>query len=208
MRLTLVAALVALAVGSSPVHAASLGGMGKAIFGNAFDFKKANLDKVPVNAIKVGKLEVVLQRTRLNEIRKAYGGTIQRQGDGSERADWLCYYADGANVWFVANALGGFEFVMMVAAEAAKKPGAGCEDAPADFAVPSFGVPGLGAGIAELKDTFGSAPVRSGKISYRADEPGADALGTANNAQYIGYVVSGKKVTGIGIGETSVQIAK
>jgi len=61
---------------------------------------------------------------------------------------------------------------------------------------------------ADLKAAFGSMPAKSGKVSYRADEPGADALGTANNAQYIGYVIKGGKVAGMGVGETSVQIAK
>lgn len=207
MRLTLAAALVVLALGVSPASAASLNGMGKAIFGNAFEFKKANLKTVPVEAIDAGGLKVVLQRTKLKDVQKAFGGTIQREGEAAGRADWLCYGAEGANVWFISNALGGYEFVMIVAAETAKKPAAGCDAAPAGLTVPNFGIPGLGAPTAELKAAFGSASAKGGKLSYRADEPGADALGTANNAQYIGYTIGGGKVTGVGVGETSVQIA-
>ena len=207
MTLRLAAALLALTALASPVSAAQLGGMGAAIYGNAFDFKKANLEKVPVDAVEVAGLKVVLQRTKLKDIQKVLGGTIQRQGEGATRADWLCYAGEGQNVWFIANSLGGYEFVMMVAAEATGKAAVGC-DASDKLGTVNFGIPGLGAASADLKARFGAAPAKSGKVSYRADEPGADALGTANNAQYLGYVLSGGKVTGIGVGETSVQIAK
>jgi len=208
MNLRIAAALAfSLAAIASPVAAAQLGGMGAAIYGNAFSFKKANLDTVPVQSIEVGGLKVVLQRTKLKDIQKVLGGTIQRQGEGASRADWLCYAGGGQNVWFIANSLGGYEFVMMVAAEASGKAAGGC-DASDKLGALKFGIPGLGASSAELKTAFGAAPAKSGKVSYRADEPGADALGTAMNAQYIGYTLAGGKVTGIGIGETSVQMAK
>jgi hypothetical protein len=201
MRLSTAVLLATLVLGAAPATAASLGGMGKTIFGNSFNFARANIEKAPVKAIGVGKLNVQLQRTKLKDVQKAFGGTIQNEGDGAGRADWLCYSTGGANVWFISNALGGFEFVMMVAAEAAKKPAAGCDVAPATFAVPSFGIPGLGASTADLRATFGVAS--GGKIAYRADRPG----GYSDIAQYIGYVIKSGKVAGIGIGETSVQTA-
>jgi hypothetical protein len=198
MRLSTAAILSALLLAVTPASAASLGGMGAAIFGNGFDFRKANLEKPPVGAIVVGKQKVKLQSTKLKDIQKAFGGTLQRQGEDASRADWLCYRTDGANVWFISNALGGFEFVMMVAAEAANKPAAGCDPAPAGFTLPDFGVPGLGASTADLKAQFGAAS--GSKVSYRSDRPG----GYADVAQYIGYVLKGGKVAGIGVGETSV----
>jgi hypothetical protein len=172
--------------------------MGQAIYGNSFNFSKANLDKPAVKQIVVGKLAVTLQRTKLKDVQKAFGGTLQSSGEGATRADWLCYAAEGANVWFISNALGGYEFVMMVAAEtgpAAK----GCDAAPAGLTAPNFGIPGLGAATADLKATFGAAS--GNKIAYRNDRPG----GYTNVAQYIGYVIKGGKVAGIGVGETSVQ---
>ena len=105
---------------------------------------------------------------------------------------------DGDFAIVISNALGGFEFVMMVAAEAGR-PANGCDPAPAGFALPNFGVPGIGASTAVLKAAFGAAS-GSGKITYRSDRPG----GYANIAQYIGYVLKGGKVAGIGVGETSV----
>lgn len=200
MRLIAAAALAALALGTGSVQAAQLGGMGQMIFGNSFNFSKANLQQAPVKQISVGKLGVTLQRTKLKDVQKAFGGTIQTEGEGGGRADWICYAAEGANVWFISNALGGYEFVMMVAAEAGK-PAKGCDAAPAGLASPDFGVPGLGAGTAELKATFGAAS--GSKIAYRADRPG----GYSDVAQYIGYVIKGGKVAGIGVGETSVPTA-
>lgn len=198
MKLRLAVLCLAIATAITPVSAAQLGGMGQAIYGNSFNFSKANLDKPAVKQITVGKLSVTLQRTKLKDVQKALGGTLQTSGEGGSRADWLCYGADGNNVWFISNALGGYEFVMMVAAEtgpAAK----GCDAAPAGFTAPNFGIPGLGASTDELKTTFGAAS--GNKIAYRNDRPG----GYTNVAQYIGYVMKGGKVAGIGVGETSVQ---
>jgi hypothetical protein len=197
MRFPTAALLAALVLTVTPAAAASLGGMGAAIFGNGFNFDKANLDKPPVSAIQVGKQKVTLQSTKLKDIQKAFGGTLQQTGDGPARADWLCYGTEGGTVWFISNALGGFEFVMMVAAEAGK-PSAACDPAPAGLAFPNFGIPGIGASTADLKASFGKAS--GGKIGYRADRAG----GYANIAQYIGYVIKGGKVAGVGVGETSV----
>jgi len=198
MNLRLAALAFAALASVVPVSAAQLGGMGQAIYGNSFNFSKVNLDKPAVKQIAVGKLTVTLQRTKLKDVQKAFGGTLQTSGEGSGRADWLCYGADGANVWFISNSLGGYEFVMMVAAESG--PAAkGCDAAPAELGSPNFGIPGLGASTADLKTTFGAAS--GNKIAYRNDRPG----GYTNVAQYIGYVLKGGKVAGIGVGETSVQ---
>ncbi len=198
MTLRLAAVCLAFVAAVTPVAAAQLGGMGAQIFGNGFNFSKANLEKAPIKQIAAGKLGITLQRTKLKDVQKAFGGTLQTAGEGASRADWLCYAADGANTWFISNALGGYEFVMMVAAEAG--PAAkGCDAAPTGFTTPDFGIPGLGASTADLKATFGAAS--GNKLAYRNDRPG----GYTNVAQYIGYVLKGGKVAGIGVGETSVQ---
>lgn len=191
-----IAALICALAGSAA--GAELSGMGANIFGNYFNFAKANLPQAPVSSIDVGGMSVKLQSTRLVDIQKRFGGTLQ--GDGGA-ATWLCYHTGDANTWFVSNALGGQEFVMMVAVEASTKMPRDCEPASEKFSVPSFGIPGIGASTAELKATFGAAS--GSKIAYRNDRPG----GYADIAQYIGYVVKGGKVVGIGVGETSVPTA-
>jgi len=214
MRLAFSAALLAAIALASPTYAAGLSGMGANLFGNYFNFgSKPNIPSAPVRAITAGPLRMELQHTKLAQVKKLFGGTIMSQGENKTLVNWLCYHTDGsdkspaANTWFIANILGGGEFIMIVAVQAASPgqiPG-DCVAAPKNFQVPNLGIPGLGASAADLKAKFGAAS--GSKIGYRADEPGADALGTALNAQYIGYILSGGRVTGYGAGETSVPVA-
>jgi hypothetical protein len=196
MRIKLAVALLAALALSTPVQAAGLSGMGAAIFGNSFNFKKANLDKAPVNSIKAGKLNIGLQTTKLRDVQRAFGGTLQSNGD----ATWLCYHAADTNTWFISNAFGGQEFVMMVAVEANTKTPGDCE-ASESFTPPVFDVPGIGSKLADLKAHFGAA--NGSKIAYRADRPG----GYSDIAQYLGYQLKGGTVSGIGVGETSIPTA-
>jgi hypothetical protein len=182
---------------AAPAYAAGLSGMGDMIFGNSFNFKKANLDKAPVNSITAGKLKVGLQTTKLKEVQKAFGGTLQSDGD----ATWLCYHAEDTNTWFISNAFGGQEFVMMVAVEVNTKMPGDCEEPNAKFKPVVFDVPGVGAKLADLKAHFGAAS--GSKVAYRADRPG----GYSDIAQYLGYVLKGGTVTAIGVGETSIPTA-
>lgn len=201
MRVALPLSLVAALLLATPTFA-GLTGMGANLFGNYFSFPKPNLDKPPVNTISAGSLKLELQHTKLKDVAKAFGGTIYSQGEGSGRATWLCYATEDANTWFISNALGGFEFVMIVAVEASGgKAAADCDTPNAKFKLPDMGIPGLGASTDDLKAAFGAA--RGGKIAYRADV--LSPMGTANTAQYIGYVLKGGKVTGYGAGESGVQ---
>ena len=76
----------------------------------------------------------------------------------------------------------------------------------ADLGIPDYGIPGLGASLDQLKAHFGSATVGShSDVSYRVDRPARDGLGTADDAQYVGYIVRGGRVVGVGAGETTAQ---
>ena len=209
MRLRFAAAvLLSTLAFAAPADAAGLSGMGLNLFGNYFHFgNKPNLPKPPVKTITAGSLKMTLQHTKLSDIRKAFGGTIQSQGENKTLVNWLCYQTDGANptdTWFISNILGGGEFVMIVAVQAASagRVPADCEPASKKFSAPNLGIPGIGASTDDMRAAFGAAS--GNNIAYRADEPGADALGTAYNAQYIGYIMSGGRVVGYGAGETSV----
>ena len=101
MRLKLAATALAIVLAATAAaEAAKLSGMGANIFGSYFNFAKANLPKAPVATITVGGLKVKLQGTKLAEIQKRFGGTLQKSGDGASGASWLCYHAGGANTWF------------------------------------------------------------------------------------------------------------
>jgi len=214
---TLVAATASAALlimTGTALAAGGLSGMGANLFGNYFHFGSPNLTKPMVRGITAGGMHITLQHTKLADIRKVFGGTIQTQGDDKSIARWLCYQTDGkkgpaTDTWFISNVLGGGEFVMIVAVQEAPMGGmpADCEKAPAKFTAPNLGIPGIGASSSELKAAFGGV-VGGSKVTYRADEPGADAIGTANNAQYIAYILSGGQVTAYGAGETSVPNLK
>ncbi len=209
MRITpllVAAASLALAL---PAAAAELSGMGANLFGNYFHFGQPNLNAQAVRTITAGPLKMTLQHTKLTDIRKAFGGTILSEGDDKTLAKWLCYQTDGkhgpaTDTWFISNILGGGEFVMIVTVQLAPMGGmpADCVAAPAKFSAPEMGIPGIGASLSDLKAAFGAAS--GSNITYRYDEPGADALGTAFNAQYLAYMMQGGKVVGYGAGETSV----
>ena len=194
MRLAFSAAFIAALALAAPAHAAGLSGIGADLFGNYFHFpNKSNIAKPAVRTITAGPLHMQLQHTKLEQIKRFFGGTIRSQGSEKSLANWLCYHTDGsgkapaANTWFISNILGGGEFVMIVAEQVASPgqiPG-DCDPAPKNFQLPDLGIPGLGSSSSQLQSTFGMASM-GGAIAYRADAPGADALGTANNAQYIG----------------------
>jgi len=216
MRLgaAVIAVLASIAAGSAHAEEGRLSGLGANLFGNSFfHFGEANLKSPPVAAIEVGHARIQLQHTRLVDIQKMFGGTIYDEAGGTGAAHWLCYLTEGAKgsaakVWFMSNSLGGGEFVMMVAIQAtsARDLGGDCSPAPAGFEIPQMGIPNLGATTADLKAHFGSAPMGShSDVSYRSDRPARDGLGTATDAQYLGYVVSHGVVTGVGVGETSAQ---
>lgn len=196
MRPILLIAAALVLLGTPAAFAQSLSGMGANIFGNYFNFSSANLPAPPISTIRAGNMQIKLQGTRLAEVRRQFGGTIMSSGD----ATWLCYHSGDANTWFISNALGGQEFVMMVAVEAATRRPGDCE-AVDGFRTPDLGIPGLGASTADLQAAFGAAS--GNKVAYRNDRPG----GYADIAQYIGYTLRSGRVTGIGVGETSVPTA-
>ena len=189
---------------SAQAEQGRLGGMGANLFGNSFfHFGEANLKGFPVSSVRAGKVRIDLQHTRLSDVQRTYGGTIYEEGEGLGIARWLCYQGPQSTTWFMSNSLGGGDFIMMVATQAGGACGC-CDAAPANFSPPELGIPGLGASLAQRKATFGGAPLGShSDVSYRSDRPARDGLGTATAAQYIGYVVRGGTVVGVGVGETT-----
>ena len=174
---------------------AGLSGMCAKIQGNFFSFPKANLETKPVTKITAGTAKIDLQHTRLAALKQAFGGTVQSDGD----ATWVCYFLDDTATWFISNALGGQEFVMMVAVQATSSKPSDCEEPNAKFKVPVMDAPGIGATTAELKEKFGFAG-GGAKVTYRSDRPG----GYSDVAQYLGYSMRSGKVVGFGVGETSI----
>ena len=53
-----------------------------------------------VSRIRVSKLLVVLEETKMTDVQKRLGGSFGHSGDASEALEWLCYYgADAEGRW-------------------------------------------------------------------------------------------------------------
>src|SRR6185312_3817666 len=104
MRLAFSAAFLAALAFAVPAHAAGLSGIGADLFGNYFHFpNKSNIAKPPVRGISAGPLHMQLQHTKLEQLRKLFGGTIRTQGSEKTLANWLCYHTDGSGKAPAAN---------------------------------------------------------------------------------------------------------
>jgi hypothetical protein len=72
---------------------------------------EANTKQDPVGPLKLGHLNVTLERTTLEEVITAIGaGSIKRQGDASESVAWICYTAKLPTIqriWLTSSELGG-----------------------------------------------------------------------------------------------------
>src|SRR6185312_10071971 len=95
-----IAALACLAAGSAQAAPGRLTGMGANLYGNSFfHFGTPNLKSFAVSSVTLGKVRISLQRTRLEEVQRVYGGTIYEEGGGMNLARWLCYQGPQATTW-------------------------------------------------------------------------------------------------------------
>jgi hypothetical protein len=94
----------------------------------------------PVRPLLLGALRVTLDGSTLADIRRAIGaGIAQRQGQGTDALDWLCYTVSDAapaqRLWLTSSELSRGRIDAAVAAElpAGAAPTAQCPDLPARF---------------------------------------------------------------------------
>lgn len=53
-----------------------------------------------VSTIRVSKILVILEETKMTDVKKRLGGSFGHRGDASDSLDWLCYYgADADGRW-------------------------------------------------------------------------------------------------------------
>jgi len=72
---------------------------------------KATVSKEMITNLRVEKTQVILEETRLDEVRKNLGGTIGSHGDASEALQWLCFRGSDAKgkwaLWLESSEMGG-----------------------------------------------------------------------------------------------------
>lgn len=148
----------------------------------ALDLPKAvhpTLHAAPVQAITAGSLGIQLEVTRLDAVKKQFGGVVRGAGDAGDAVTWLCYAGKNAEqqpvvYWFASNdeMSGDYHEVTQVAVQAnpSGKAPAGCGDAPSALTEINFGVPSVGSALDVVAKHFGMAkPDAKGYLSYASE---------------------------------------
>jgi hypothetical protein len=172
------------------------------------------LDFVPGTVL--GAMSLVFEKTRLDDLQKAFGGTLHAQGDAGNGVTWLCFTQHAATkadtpktVWFTSTnemADTGYTLSMVVVQNVDAAKVSGCATAPAALSFPSFGVPALGVSLNDLKQKFGSARRdRQGNVYFNSTRPTNDGSGMSIY-QSAGYFVNKKGVvTGFALSQVTTD---
>jgi len=64
-----------------------------------------------ITTLRIGKVPIILEETRLKDVEKNLGGTIGSRGDASEALQWLCFHGSDADgrwaLWLETSEMGG-----------------------------------------------------------------------------------------------------
>jgi len=170
------------------------------------------LSTAPVQAITVGPFNIELEVTRLDAVKKQFGGTIRGAGDAAKAVTWLCYA--GKNTaqmpvvyWFASNdeMSGDHHEVTQIAVQS--NPGGiapnGCRDAPTSLIEINFGVPSVGSTLDDVVKHFGPGkPDPKGYLSY-ATEVAVKEPKDGTVTQSVQYRVRGGVVTTVSVSQVS-----
>jgi hypothetical protein len=134
MSLSQIAFAVALFI--APAVSAADGGMPPPTWGDGSVSATTSHD--PVVPLRMGSMEVTLEKTSLKEVQSTIGaGTIYSHGDASEALAWLCYTVSTSNpkqrLWLSSGEMGGLKIIDGVAAEVIPtnvNPSADCPELP------------------------------------------------------------------------------
>ena len=112
----------------------------------------------PVVPLRMGSLEVTLEKTSLKEVQSTIGvGKIYSHGDASEALAWLCYTVSTSNpkqrLWLSSGEMGGLTIIDGVSAVAIPtnvSPSADCPELPQRY-MPLRFANGIWLGASEMK---------------------------------------------------------
>jgi hypothetical protein len=151
-----------------------------------------------------GGAPLVLEKSRLDDFQKTDGGLLHSQGDTGQGVSWLCYTqhartkADTPHTAWLTSTNGaanvGHTLSMVVVQNVDASKVGGCATAPSGFILPTFGIPGLGSTLAELRTHFGKLHRdRQGNVYFDSTRPVGDGSGQSVY-QSLGYIVTRKGV--------------
>jgi hypothetical protein len=142
------------------------------------------LARDPTSVLRLGEIDVVLEKTTLREAMAAVGaGRIDQSGDAGDSVHWVCYtwQAGGQRLWLSSGELSGGEVIDTITAigfaGTAMETNA-CPELPAKATpVRLASGPWLGATASELQAAFGgAAPGDHGSYAYQAKSGEFDVL--------------------------------
>lgn len=126
------------------------------------------------DGMRIGKLQIGLETSRLSDLASSFGGTEQHWGEAGEAASWLCYTEGAQTLWFYADSEMGSGTVTGIGIDArdAAPAGASCTDFPGAHMDVDFDAPLIGASADEVRARFGpSAADARGWFRYWSFTP-------------------------------------
>jgi hypothetical protein len=157
--------------------------------------------------IHAGSLDIVLEKTSLFDVQRAFGGTLQHEGDAGEATEWLCYaglnaHGEPALFWFSSGEMGGAEESILSVAQQSNPGGTlpdGCANAPRELTHIDVGVPGVDATLGDVTSHVGAAkPDANGHFHYAASYPSSQSK-DFTVTQTLVYTTKKNVITGVAI---------
>jgi len=166
--------------------------------------------------LSLASTPLLLERTTLDQVQAADGGLLHTQGDGDSTVTWLCYTRHAPTkadtpmtMWLIADGnkapkLHVVSRVVVENVDAAKV--SGCATAEKAVAFPTFGVPAIGASLAEIKTRFGTLiRDRQHNAYYNSTRPLNDGSGQSVY-QTLGYLIDkSAHVTGVALSQMTTD---
>jgi hypothetical protein len=157
--------------------------------------------------VRAGSLDIVLEKTSLFDVQRAFGGTLQHEGDAGEATEWLCYagpnaHGEPALFWFSSGEMGGAEESILSVAQQSNPDGKlpdGCTNAPRELTHIDFGVPGVGATLRDVTSHIGATkPDANGHFPYAASYPSSQSK-DFTVTQTLVYTTKKNVITGVAV---------
>lgn len=164
-----------------------------------------NVEPAPSPAMKLGDMEILLEKTSLTEIAAKLGGDIATSNKENAGISWLCYAtpatatAPATLTWFAADGIMstdyGINYVITEIAPAGATPTCAAPTVPLEL---TSDFPGLGAPVADVTAKIPGLDAKDdGVLSYGGEAPLPAYLNLKEGAtgRVVNYAITGGKVT-------------
>ncbi len=149
-----------------------------------------------------------LENTEFTKAVIALGGEVREQGEAGSHVQWSCFVKDGQRVWLIADGEQGTPEPLVTGLVIDRSDvfdfSYGCIEAPESFEVPIIPgkVPSLGATLADLTTTFGTAePDERGHLHYIGTRAPGDYGTEQVTYQQLDYHIEDGVVVGLSLSQ-------